>query len=185
MGSVALSIYYSNYKGWIYHGTFRADYNLHLNVPYTVLITPSSIKVNNSVATGGAGNYISTSPLVMFGAADAEIMPRSFTKIYKFVISEEGETMRDFIPALTPDGEPCMYEKIAGKALLNVDSGRFIAGVETQKQLRSLLAKLPDKTGQTQGVLKIRLDASLQTDELRAMIDERGEAKNWEITEAA
>lgn len=106
--------------------------------------------------------------------------------IYWAKFSTGDEIVRDYIPALDPTGKPCMFDKISGSPFYKLEKFTvdFIAGVDTLKQLYSLLAKLPDLTGQTQGTLTIRLDAALQTDELRAMIDERGEAKNWEITEA-
>lgn len=104
-------------------------------------------------------------------------------KYFKFWMN--GELKRHVIPALAKTGRPCMYDLVSKQTFYNAGTLEFIAGVDTLAQLYSLLAKLPDLTGQEQKTLTIRLDASLQTDELRAMIDERGEAKNWEITEAA
>lgn len=110
---------------------------------------------------------------------------REKARVWKCIVWDGGEKVIDFVPSLDVTGRPCMYNRASNKPYYNTGSGEFIAGVETLKQLYSLLDKLPDKAGQETGVLTIRLDAALQTDELRAMIDERGEAKNWEITEAA
>lgn len=105
------------------------------------------------------------------------------------VAKYNGETKHShFIPAMNSDGNTGFYDVVSGAFKTNLDKDNpasFIAGVNNLTQLYAVLAKLPDKTGQEQGALTIRLDAALQTDELRALIDARAEAKNWEITEAA
>lgn len=105
-------------------------------------------------------------------------------RIFSAAISERQKIVAKFVPVVDVNGQACMYDLIRGRSFYGALETDFIAGVETLAQLYALLAKLPDLTGQTQGTLTIRLDASLQTDELRALIDERGEAKNWEINEA-
>lgn len=40
-------------------------------------------------------------------------------RIYRVKISEGDQIIRDFIPALDPDGKPCMYEMIEGKPYYN------------------------------------------------------------------
>ena len=93
-------------------------------------------------------------------------------------------SLRRMIPVIDRNGEACMYDTVTKQAFYKIGSGAFAAGIETLAQLHSMLAKLPDKTGQEQGALTIRLDAALQTDEVRDLIDAKAAAKNWEITEA-
>lgn len=46
--------------------------------------------------------------------------PRQWNgRIYRAKISEGDQIIRDFIPALDPDGKPCMYEMIEGKTYYN------------------------------------------------------------------
>lgn len=107
------------------------------------------------------------------------------TRIWGATLSSvTGENKKQLVPAMAPDGTMGLFDVLQGGFHTNVGSNTFVAGIETRKQLYSLLAKLSDLTGQETGVLTIRLDAALQTDELRALIDARAEAKNWEITEA-
>ena len=59
-----------------------------------------------------------TVPLTMFkrnGSTDRQW----YGRIYRVKISEGDQIIRDFIPALDPDGKPCMYEMIEGKPYYN------------------------------------------------------------------
>ena len=46
-------------------------------------------------------------------------------KIYKCKISVNGELKRDFIPALNPQGEPGLYDRVGKQFYANAGSGRF------------------------------------------------------------
>lgn len=200
-GRMQGAVYIANGNGYTHdliHETVRADGTSSglirvPNVPdlyitfnvgqrYTVVTNNTGIWVDGEkILTGDGGAGGSGLPYLLFRHNDWGL---NTDRIYSFVINKEGD-LCNLVPALDSAGVPCMYDRVSNTPKYNTRSGAFIAGIETLSQLYSLLAKLPDLTGQEQKTLKIRLDAALQTDELRAMIDERGEAKNWEITEAA
>ena len=52
----------------------------------------------------------------------------SSSKIYYFKIYINNILVRDFIPVLTPDGTPCMYDKVAEQFFCNQGTGQFVAG---------------------------------------------------------
>lgn len=110
------------------------------------------------------------------------------TQLFEFRAWYEKDSLaRNFIPAVDAVGKPCLYDLVTKQPFYNFKTSTtdFIAGIDTLKQLYYLLVNLPDLTGQADpGELTIRLAENLQTDELRALIDARGEAKNWEISEA-
>jgi hypothetical protein len=59
-----------------------------------------------------------TVPLTIFkrnGSTDRQW----YGRIYRVKISEGDQIIRDFIPALDPDGKPCMYEMIESKPYYN------------------------------------------------------------------
>lgn len=54
----------------------------------------------------------------------------------------------DFVPALSINGQPCMYDHVTNQPFYNNGTGAFIAGFDTIEQARSL-AYLPDVTAET------------------------------------
>jgi len=77
-----------------------------------------------------------------------------------------------------------MFDLVTKKPFYNSGTGAFIAGIETQAQLDTLVLNLPYRTGQDVGTLQVRLAEALQTPENEAKLDAML-AKNWEITQAA
>ena len=56
----------------------------------------------------------------MFGyRSDTEKILSAPSRIYRAQITEGAELVRDFIPCLNPEGEPCMYDIIQGKEYNN------------------------------------------------------------------
>lgn len=179
-------------RTWAYLKSFVGDVRFpvasHLDRMYTQ-IQGNSVLINGLTCTLGRNNFPPPytppdEPISLFtGYLRGGV--REKARVWKCIVWDGGEKVIDLVPALDVTGRPCMYNRVSNKPYYNTESGEFIAGIESLAQLYSLLTKLPDLTEQTQGTLTIRLDASLQTDELRAMIDEKAAAKNWEITEAA
>jgi hypothetical protein len=124
-------------------------------------------------------------PAYIFAANVKSVPSHLFIgKIWRVAFSQEENVVRDFIPALTTDGQPCMYDRVKKKALTNAGGGGFICGIETAQQLDTVLRRLPDRTGQNVGTLQVRLADDLQTPENLAKLDAML-AKNWEISQAA
>lgn len=106
-------------------------------------------------------------------------------KLFSFSARDkEGKPLRRFVPVVDEAGEACMYDFVTKQPFRNSDSGAFTAGIDTLKQLQSLIKNLPDLTGQTADTLRICLGNDLRTEEVRAMINTSALAKNWEIIES-
>ena len=67
--------------------------------------------------------YESTSNMYMFAIANSY---HGAGKIYYLQINDGGTLVRDFIPVLSPDGEPCMFDRVTGKLFCNQGSGKFL-----------------------------------------------------------
>ena len=59
-----------------------------------------------------------TNPITLF-KHNGDTTRQWYGRIYRAKISEGDQIIRDFIPALDPDGKPCMYEMIEGKTYYN------------------------------------------------------------------
>lgn len=59
-----------------------------------------------------------TNPITLF-KRNGDASRQWYGRIYRAKISEGDQIIRDFIPALDPDGKPCMYEMIEGKPYYN------------------------------------------------------------------
>lgn len=76
---------------------------------YTTLTTQLSESIS----------FIPDISIYLFGINQKTRVRRAHYKIYRAKISEGDQIIRDFIPALDPDGKPCMYEMIEGKPYYN------------------------------------------------------------------
>lgn len=74
------------------------------------------------------------------------------------MLDNAGTKVRDFLPALGPDGTPCMFDLVSKQAFRNAGSGQFIVGM-TLAQARKL-GKLPEGT-----ILTISLPVGYDSDE--------------------
>lgn len=62
----------------------------------------------------------STKDIIMFGyRSGSGTILNAPSRIYRAQITEGAELVRDFIPCLNPEGEPCMYDIIQGKEYNN------------------------------------------------------------------
>jgi hypothetical protein len=67
-------------------------------------------------------------------------------RIYSFRVSRGRETRLNLVPALAPDGVPCLCDKTSGRVLKNNGSGHFVLGM-TFGQASKLGMALPDGGG--------------------------------------
>lgn len=114
----------------------------------------------------------------------ASVDSRMFVgRIYEFSVLNGAEKCF-LIPAVTPKGLPCMWDKISRQPLNNAGSGQFTVGIETQDQLNKLLHSLPDYSNEETHVLTIRLGGNLKTEAQDDYIDSMASTKNWNIAYA-
>lgn len=62
----------------------------------------------------------------------------SSIRLYSCKIWDQGELIRNFIPAVTNDTISCLYDKVAERFYLNVGSGDFAAGAVVPMEYRNL-----------------------------------------------
>lgn len=127
-------------------------------------------------------------PLVLFGFVNADLTPWRDTlwqgKVYYCYMTEETQETRRYIPAISPDGTPCMYDTVTKKPFYNSGSGSFIVGLTKAQAMR--LSSLPPKSTAT--TLKISLPASILDSsnnvidtEVKAAMD-KAEANGWKFS---
>lgn len=119
-----------NYHGW---GTTtewtdftkqNIAFESYINYPINGTITKEAVAIDNagtSVTKALTTNLPTIShSLYMFGRNYNGTLERQWNgRIYRVKISEGDQIIRDFIPALDPDGKPCMYEMVEGKPYYN------------------------------------------------------------------
>ncbi|MBQ8238925.1 MAG: hypothetical protein IJZ39_12370 [Oscillospiraceae bacterium] len=100
----------------------------------------------------------------------------SFTgRIFKASIFNEGKQFLQLVPALDPNGTPCMYDRVSKTAFTNSGTGQFIAGM-TLSQVRGL--RLPAGGGK----LTLSLPHEASIDRLAQAALERARANGWTLT---
>lgn len=97
---------------------------------------------------------------------------------YEVTISIEGELTCHAVPALAPNGIPCMFDRVSKQSFINSGSGSFIAGVGTVAQLTGLLRNLPASGG----TLTLSLPAEANTPEMAEALQACHDTKGWTIT---
>lgn len=119
-----------NYHGW---GTTtewtdftkqNTAFESYINYPINGTITKEAVAIDNAgtSVTKALTTELPTisHSLYIFGRNHNGTLERQWNgRIYRVKISEGDQIIRDFIPALDPDGKPCMYEMIEGKAYYN------------------------------------------------------------------
>lgn len=85
-----------------------------------------------------------------------------------------------FVPALAPDGTPCMYDSVTGTTCRNAGEGQFVAGIGTISQLLCVLRHLP--VTEEVRELALSLPAEANTPEIAEMMDSAGVTKGWTLT---
>ena len=87
-----------------------------------------------------------------------------------------GKQAVNFAPAITPNGQPCMFDTVSGEPFYNSGTGQFIVGM-TLAQARKL-GKLPAGGG----TLTVSLPSNWQEDEGVVNALATAEAKGWVFT---
>lgn len=119
-----------NYHGW---GTTtewtdftkqNTAFESYINYPIDGTIVKEAVAIDNAgtSVTKALTTELPTisHSLYIFGRNYNGTLERQWNgRIYRVKISEGDQIIRDFIPALDPDGKPCMYEMIEGKPYYN------------------------------------------------------------------
>lgn len=169
-GCYQTNIYYKAQQGWA-KGSIQPN---AWNVIHCIF--------ENTIITAIQGNEIyeeekgvaKSSNLVMF--FEPSFKQALLGKKRYLNITVDGKAVRQFIPALTPEGEPCMYDKVNKETFTNSGSGQFIVGMTCKQALK--LAELPS----TGGTLTVSLpwEAQLDYDVYDAL--QTAKANGWTIT---
>lgn len=110
--------------GWTNFTKQNTAFESYINYPINGTITKEAVAIDN-VGTSVAKALTTDLPtishsLYMFGRNYNGTLESPWNgRIYRAKISEGDQINRDFIPALDPDGKPCMYEMIEGKPYYN------------------------------------------------------------------
>lgn len=154
----------------------------HFNLGATPVATATTIEVNSN------GFYVNGVKKVNRDKSVTELTEDDFylfkfaegvggkTRIFTFA-SGVGETKYiDFVAAISPSGNPCMFDKVSKKAYTNAGVGAFIVGFTLEQACK--LGKLPASGG----TLKVSLPSNYTEDDgvvdALATAQERG----WVIT---
>ena len=110
-------------------GTVRKDKNRHnLSVGrHTISADKNGIVIDGTVAltTNNTEEFQSTHPMSIFAGGGETSQDGDYWRIYNFIIYENDEVVRHFIPCLNENDEPCMYDVINKNAYTNAGTGEF------------------------------------------------------------
>lgn len=155
-----------------------------LNVPTIASLLGNKAVIGSREGVIKRSAFECPSPLFVFGASQmGEIHENKFHgEIYYFKLMSSGTLVLDFVPALDTTGRPCMFDLVTRKPFYNSGTGQFIVGIKDAAQLRTVLRKLPDLTGQDMGTLTLSIPAEANTPEMQELLDTTETQKNWELT---
>ncbi|MBQ9012747.1 MAG: hypothetical protein IJ094_04175 [Bacilli bacterium] len=125
--SYALYFSYSQKKYGVLFGnidkntTMSTIYNDNTKISYNktnLFVNSNSYSINyNSTFTG-------TNTMYIFWANGTSRLP-SITRLYNFIIKENGSVVHNYIPCLDDNDIPCMYDTVSGKTYYNKGQGEF------------------------------------------------------------
>lgn len=177
------SEYTADTRGWMFWGWTSED--TPLPTPPTerhrVELSQSGLYYNGSQLRdfSGSGNFQTSGTCWLFARnRPGTTVTKYYGKIYSFTFSQDGKPQLNFIPALAPDGIPCMFDTVTKTAYKNVGSGSFVAGVGTVAQLTTLLRNLPA----TVGTLTLSLPAEANTPDVADKLQACSDTKGWTLT---
>ena len=88
-----------------------------------------SLYVNGSLIDFGTRNsFYSSEHIILFMGGNGYMPLNTYQKLGSVKIWSNNILVRDFIPVLTPDGTPCMYDKVTNRYFYNQGTGQFVAG---------------------------------------------------------
>ena len=179
-----------DYGGWTfvrlrnYEQTFVYQAKAGHDIKNVVYIGQNEVKLNGNVIS--AANYkmpafpsgIRVSLFrEMYWDANGAIVPggagRRVSRIYGYKGWRDGSLLGNYLPALAPDGVPCMYDTVSGKTFYNAGTGQFTAGLTTVEDVRTL--HLPNEGGS----LTVSVPATTTEADLTVMHTNN---PNWTLT---
>lgn len=97
-----------------------------------------SVDHNKNVLTFNSVQYIFpvqtfTTPVplpLLVRSTNGTLAAYSHAKLYYCQIYDDGNLVRDYLPALDPDGTACLYDSVNKEFVYNAGSGEFVAGPE-------------------------------------------------------
>lgn len=128
-----------------------------LNKKRVITITPQTLKLDDESTpadnTSSDQNYNAS----LFADRDYAGVAQHFSDgLQVFTFSAESTNVNlNFIPAITPSGEPCMFDTVSESAFKNNGTGSFVVGLTAAQAI--MLYKLPA----TGGELTISLPSSI------------------------
>lgn len=117
---------------------WKSDFgNQELRISVDTALDRIFIDKNKNVCHIGSSSYTNTnasfespSSLTLFTVKDSDGVDDRMgsLKLYSCQIYDNEVLIRDYAPALDPDGVPCLYEKLSEQYIYNAGSGSFTAG---------------------------------------------------------
>lgn len=113
-----------------WHCASNADLATSTNTDYEIELYNGGFNVNGSVVSNSTSTSIVSANLLLF-RCPTDRYPGASCKIYSFVLYENGEPIRNFIPAKRDSDDAVgMYDTISDTFYTNLGSGTFISGDE-------------------------------------------------------
>ena len=112
-------------------GIYQTYIKLNSGVQYSVQMCENQFAVNSKVFSAISGSYVCAYSLILFGtkregkAMVDDIYCRNL-RIYSFTISKDGNKIMNLIPAINPNGIPCMYDTVSKQTFYNAGTGKFL-----------------------------------------------------------
>ena len=142
-----------------------------------MLFTPKQANVNGNVKT--IAQLTSSVNYWIFGSYNKAEYLGCF-RLLSFSKKEADSLSLNLVPAINPNGAPCMFDTVTGQSFTNSGSGAFIAGLTGLTALANVMINLPHR--ETPGsVLYVRLPENVNQEEVTRICDHAATYKNWQI----
>ena len=112
-------------------GIYQTYIKLNSGAQYSVQMRENHLAVNSKVFSAVSGIYVCAYSLILFGtnrtgkAMVNDTYCRNL-RIYSFTISKDGNKIMNLIPAINPNGIPCMYDTVSKQTFYNAGTGEFL-----------------------------------------------------------
>jgi hypothetical protein len=81
--------------------------------------------------SANAGDFVAPVPLALFGLNNnGSVISHTKYNLHYCKLWDNGNLVRDFIPILDWDDNPCMYDKVSGELFYNKGTGDFSYGTK-------------------------------------------------------
>lgn len=127
----------NNYAFCRTSSNFRSDYNKtytqtwsgEVATRWTVDKNKNATTFNGSTQTYDAATFTCPNSMYLFAVNElGSARFQTYMKLYSCKIYDNGTLVRDYKPALDPDGVACLYDKVNKKYYYNIGTGTFTAG---------------------------------------------------------